>query len=127
MRRFLLVVCESLLVLTITASAQEPGRLMVTVQRAVDSATHAAPTAGAKVIVVHWSNPGLHPSMTQDQIATTNQMGRCVIELPPGTYDVFVSASGLMPAAFRRDVKAGEGTSLVAKLRPAPSYLRPVE
>lgn len=127
MRRSLLLICASFLFLTAAGFAQESGRFIITVQTAPDPATPARQVAGAKVIVVHWANAGLHPTMVQDQIATTNQMGMCMIELPPGAYEVFVSASGLMPAAFRRDLKVGESTSLLANLTPAPLHLRPVQ
>ncbi len=127
MKRFLLLVGVLLLFWSIAAAAQESGRLEITVQRAAEMATPAGPIAGARVIVVHWTNPGLHPALVQDQVATTNQMGMCTVDLPPGTYDVFVSASELSPAAFRREVKTGETTSLNANLRSAPLHLRPIE
>jgi len=115
------------LVLTTVAVAQEPGHLMVTVQTAPDATRPVAPAAGAKVIVVHWSNDGLHPTMLQDTVVTTNQMGTCTIQLPAGTYDVFVAASGLSPAAFRREVRGGDTTTLVASLKPAPLQFRPLK
>jgi hypothetical protein len=127
MKRCLLLVCVSLLFLSAAAVAQETGSLMFTVQTAPDSATPASPLAGAKVVVVHWTNPGLHPMLVQDQVATTNQMGICTVDLPPGKYDVFVSSSELAPAAFRREISAGRTTSLTASLRPSPTHLRPIE
>lgn len=127
MKRSLLLMCAFVL-LTTAAFAQASGSLTVTVRSAPDSATVAGPIAGAKVIVVHWSNDGMHPTtMVQDRIATTNQMGTCTIELPPGTYDVFIAASELGPAAFRREVRPGATTSLSASLKPAPSHLSPVK
>jgi len=127
MRRFLLSSCLSLLLLCVAAVAQETGSLTVTVQTAPDSASPASPLAGAKVVVVHWTNPGLHPMLVQDQVATTNQMGMCAIDLPPGKYDVFISSSELAPAAFRREIIAGRTTSLAASLRSAPQHFRPLE
>ncbi len=127
MKRSLLLICALFLLLTAAAFAQETGTLMVTVQTAQDAASPASPLAGAKVVVVHWTNPGLHPMMVQDQVATTNQMGICTVDLPPGKYDVFVSSSELAPAAFRREISGGRTTSLTASLRPAPLHFRPVE
>jgi len=127
MRRSLLLICASLALLTAAALAQTTGTLTVTVKRAADPATTTAPVNGAKVIVMHWTTDGMHPAMVQDQTGTTNQMGTCMLQLPPGIYDVFVAASDLAPAAFRREVKAGGRTSLTASLKPAPINLKPVK
>jgi len=127
MKRSLLLVCVSLMFLSAAASAQETGRLDVTVERAAAMGSLAGSVVGAKVIVMHWTDSGGHPSLMQDQTATTNQMGMCTINLPPGTYDIFVASSELAPMAFRRDIKAGASTSLSASLRPAPLHFRPVE
>lgn len=124
-RCFLALLCG--LFLTTVALAQTSGRLMVTVKTAAEPTRPAAPAVGAKVFVVHWTNAGLHPTIFQDQVATTNQMGVCSIELPPGTYDIFVSGNGLAPAAFQREITAGQSISLLANLKPAPSQLRPIE
>ena len=107
--------------------AQETGRLTVTVRTTADRAIPAARAAGAKVMVVHWTNSGLHPTLIQDQVATTDQMGMCRVNLPPGSYDVFISASGLAPAAFHREIQAGEDIPLLATLRSAPTHLRPIQ
>lgn len=127
MKRAVLLVCVSSLLASAIAMAQETGRLAVTVQTAADAATPTARTAGAKVLVVHWTHSGLHPTMVQDQVATTNQMGMCTVKLPPGSYDVFISASGLAPAAFHREIRAGEDTPLLAALKSAPTHLRPIQ
>lgn len=126
MKRALLMVCASLLLLTAASFAQRTGSLTVTVKRAPESGTTAGPVSGAKVMVVHWTNDGMNPTIFQDQIATTNQVGTCTVELPPGTYDVFIAASELGPVAFRREIKAGQTTSLAASLKPAPTDLKPV-
>jgi hypothetical protein len=127
MRRFLLLSCLSLLLLSLTAVAQNTGRLEITVQKAAAIGSPAGPVMNAKVIVVHWTNDGMHPSLVHDQVATTNQMGMCVVNLPAGTYDIFVASSELAPAAFRKDIKTGETASLTANLRSAQSRYRPVE
>lgn len=121
----LLLLCG--LFLATLAVAQTSGHLIVTVKTAAEPTRPAAPAVGAKVIVVHWTSAGLHPTILQDQVATTNQMGVCSIELPPGSYDIFVSANGLAPAAFRREVAAGTSVSLLAGLKAAPTQLRPIE
>ena len=127
MRHSLLLVGLSLLLLSAAVFAQETGHLVITVQRAATMGSAAAPIAGAKVIVVHWTNPGLHPSLVQDQIAITGPMGMYTADLPPGTYDIFISAVELAPAAFRREIKAGQTTELPVNLRATPLHFRPLE
>jgi len=129
MRRFLLLALP-LLLLSVTAVAQQTGTLSVTVQQMSGPGLPSvgAPIAGAKVIVMHWTNErGMQPSLMRDQIATTNQLGQCMVSLPPGTYDIFVAAGESAPAAFRREVRAGEDSSLTANLHPAATQLRPLE
>src|ERR1700759_4752429 len=104
MQRSVLGMCFLLMLAAATASAQAPGRLTVSVTSAPRDSAPAAPVAGAKIIVVHWVHAQLHPSMVQEAVATTGQMGTANLELPPGTYDVFVTASGLAPAAFSREI-----------------------
>jgi|HubBroStandDraft_2_1064218.scaffolds.fasta_scaffold523209_1 hypothetical protein len=126
MRRGLPMYFAFLLLLASTAFTQDHGRLGVTVQTQPESPSPAGPAVGAKVIVVHWTHSQLHPQMVQDQVATTDANGTCTIDLPVGTYDVFVTATGLAPQALKRDVSAGETTPLVVVLKAAPTQLRPV-
>jgi hypothetical protein len=108
------------------ATAQERGRLAVTVQTRSDSSAPVGRAIGAKVIVVHWTHSQLHSQIVQDEAATTDQKGTCTIELPPGTYDIFITGRGLTPLAVKRDVEAGETTPLVVSLKPESMHLRPV-
>ncbi len=123
--RSVLALCCALFITT-TAIAQEHGRLAVTVTTRSDSSAPAGRAIGAKVIVVHWTHSQLHAQMVQDEAATTDQKGMCTIDLPPGTYDIFVTASGLNPVAVKRAVQAGETTSLVVSLKAAAQQLQPV-
>ena len=129
MRRGLALVSILVFLLPALAAAQQNGHLAVTVTSAADPALRAtpAPVRGAKVIVVHWTHSQLHPDMVQDQVATTDQMGKCTVDLPAGTYDVFISASGLSPVAVKRDVEAGANASVVVTLKPGSTHLRPVQ
>ncbi len=86
----------------------------------------ATETAGARIIVVHWTNSQMHPAMVQDQVATTDKMGTCTLDLLPGVYDLFVSASGLSPYAVKVDVVAGENAPLTITLKAGSMHLRPV-
>ncbi len=126
MRSWLLLCCALLTLVPAAALAQDHGRLVVTVQTRPDAPAPAGKAIGAKVIIVHWTHSQLHPQMIQEQVATTDQSGTCTIDLPAGTYDVFVSASGLAPVAVKGDVEAGENTPLIVSLKPAETHLRPV-
>ncbi len=126
MKRSFSMLC-SILLLCVASLAQANGRILVSVESSPDAAMPGGPVAGAKVVVSHWANSQLHPSLVQDQVATTNAKGDCTIELPPGTYDIFVSASGLTPAAYQRVVQAGGNLTVYAKLKAAPTRLHPVE
>ena len=129
MRRSLLLALP-LVLFSVTAVAQQNGRLTVSVRQTAQPGlpNASAPVYGAKVVVMHWASDlgGAQPTLMRDEIATTNQMGECVISLPAGTYDIFVTANESAPAAFRREVKAGEDNALTANLRPAPTQLRPL-
>jgi hypothetical protein len=126
MRRYLPLYFSFLLLLAGTAFAQDHGHLAVTVQTQPEPPSPAGRAVGAKVIVVHWTHSQLHPQMVQDQVATTDANGTCTIDLPVGTYDVFVTAAGLTPQALKGDVLAGESTPLVVVLKAAATHLRPV-
>jgi len=115
-----------LFLLNTLSFAQDTGRLTVSVQSLAQPAMPEAPIAGGRIVVMHWTHSQLHPTMVQDTIATTNDMGTCTIDLPAGTYDVFVSSSGFNPAAFRRDVEAGVNNPLTMKLTVAPLHVHPV-
>jgi hypothetical protein len=109
------------------AVAQDKGRLEITVERVATANTLAGPVVGAKCIVMHWTNPGLHPTLFQDRIATTDQSGMCSVDLAPGIYDVFLSASELTPRAYQASVKAGATSSFILKLSPAGSRFQPTQ
>jgi hypothetical protein len=127
MKRSVLWGCALFLLLSAAAFAQAPGHLAVTVTVAPRSEMPSGgPVSGAKIIVMHWSH-SLHPAIVQDQIATTGQMGTATIQLPPGVYDIFVAADGLMPAAFRREIVSGQDNPLIVSLNSAPSHLSPTQ
>jgi len=127
MKRALLLNCAAIIFLSCVTFGQAAGQLVITVTAASEASLPATPANGVKVIIVHWTSTGLHPTLTQDQVATTDQMGRCTVQLPRGTYDVFLSANGLATSAFRRVVKPGESASIITTLRAAPLQLRPAQ
>lgn len=124
--RFWALLLSGVLLVSAAAIAQDHGKLAVTVQTRPEAPTPPGRAIGAKVVVVHWTQSKLHPEMVQDKVATTGTDGTCTIELPPGTYDIFVTAAGLTPVAVKRDILPGETTPLVVSLKAAPMQLRPV-
>jgi hypothetical protein len=127
MRRCLPLCIAFLLLLATATFAQDHGRLAVTVQTQPEPPSPAGRAGGAKVVVVHWTHSQLHPQMMQDQVATADGNGTCTIDLPPGSYDLLITATGLMPQAVKTDVLPGETTPLVVVLKAAPTHLRPAE
>jgi hypothetical protein len=126
MKRSFLFSCALFLLLGGAGFAQTPGHLTVTVSAVAQADMPAGPVSGAKIIVVHWTH-ALHPTVIQDKMATTGQMGTATLDLPPGTYDVFVSASGLAPYAFRSDVESGGNATVAVKMKRAETHFRPTE
>jgi hypothetical protein len=126
MRRCLALYFAFLLLLAIAAAAQDHGRLTITAMTQPEPPSPAGRAIGAKIIVVHWTHSQLHPQMVQDQVATTDTNGTCTIDLPAGTYDIFISEAGLTPVAVKRDIMPGETTPLVVTLKAAETHLRPV-
>ena len=112
--------------LAIAVSAQDRGHLAIAVQTKADASGVIGQANGAKVIVVHWTNSQMHPAMVQDQVATTDKIGTCTLDLLPGVYDLFVSASGFSPYAVKVDVVAGENAPLSITLKAGSTHLRPV-
>jgi hypothetical protein len=72
---------------------------------------------------VHWDSSGAavrlrtNIGLKQDLTIVTNERGEFVIELPPGFYDVFVSARGFTPYASKIRLRQGEATNYTPKLR----------
>jgi Carboxypeptidase regulatory-like domain len=49
-------------------------------------------------------------SVADEKTTYTDARGQYVLELPPGTFDVFFSSPGLSPIAKKVEVKAGKST-----------------
>jgi hypothetical protein len=64
-------------------------------------------------VIVHWDSAGLecvkdNIGVKDDKIVTTDATGRFSLELPPGVYDVFVTAAGFSPHCEKLTIKPGE-------------------
>jgi len=109
----------SVLLWAVLASGTESG---ITGQ-VTDSA--GAVIAQARVLV-HWDPAGSPDRLsgdvgiTQDVLVLTDANGDYTVAVPPGFYDVFISATAFTPAASKVRVKERKSLTLDAKLPPDP-------
>jgi hypothetical protein len=123
--------CSSLCVaiiflLAIAAAAQDRGRVTITVQTKADASGVIGQVNGAKIMVVHWTASQMHSTMLQDQVVATDAEGKCNLNLPPGVYDLLISANGLEPTAMKIQLEKGDNTPLTVTLKSGSMHLRPV-
>ena len=123
--------CSSLCVaiiflLAIAAAAQDRGRVTITVQTKADASGVVGQVNGAKIMVVHWTMSQMHSAMLQDQVVATDAEGKCNLNLPPGVYDLFISANGLDPAAMKVAIEKGDNKPVTVTLKSGSMHLRPV-
>ena len=77
-------------------------------------------------MLVHWDSSGsavgLRDNMgiRQDVAVVTDANGHYSADVPPGFYDVFVSATAFTPTAAKVRVKEGHATTLRRKLKVDP-------
>jgi hypothetical protein len=81
----------------------------------------------AKVrVLIHWDSSGSAVGLTdnlgtkQDVIVVTDASGQYSANLPPGFYDVFVSATAFTPIATKVRVKEGKPSIFSPKLNVDP-------
>lgn len=74
-------------------------------------------------IAVHWDKSGADVGLStnvgipNDLILQSNKMGQFQAELPPGFYDVFISAMGFSPQCRKMRIKVGHVARYDAKLK----------
>jgi len=76
-------------------------------------------------VVVHWDPSGSNYlkdniGIKQDVAATTDSSGQFSVELPPGFYDVFVTAMAFTPHCDKVRVKNKESRAYEVKLKISP-------
>lgn len=75
---------------------------------------------------VHWDESGAgvglktNVGIKQDLTANTNEKGEFSLEVPPGFYDVFISANAFTPQCRKVRVRPGETASFSPKLSTDP-------
>lgn len=76
-------------------------------------------------VVVHWDSSGSNYlkdnlGIKQDIAATTDSSGHFSMELPPGFYDVFVTAIAFTPRCDKVRLKGQEARTYDPKLKVSP-------
>jgi hypothetical protein len=77
-------------------------------------------------VLVHWDSSGSavglrdNIGIKQDVTVVTDANGHYSADVPPGFYDVFVSAMAFTPTAAKVRVKEGHATTLSRKLKVDP-------
>lgn len=77
-------------------------------------------------VLVHWDTSGStvglkdNIGIKQDVAVVTDTNGHYSADVPPGFYDVFVSATGFTPIAAKVRVKEGHAATLDRKLKVDP-------
>jgi len=115
MRKFLLLVC-------IVLSIATPGRAAILSGTVCDSEGAVIPRAH---VVVHWDSAGSNYlkdniGTKEDKIATTDANGQYSLDLQPGFYDVFISASAFSPHCEKVRLNAKGTKRLDVKLKVSP-------
>jgi len=91
--------------------------------------SEGAAIRGAHVIV-HWDQSGSRTGLKdnlgvkQDMTLETNQKGEFAVDLPPGFYDVFVSAPAFAPDSRKIRIKPEQTSTYRAKLKADPRVTR---
>jgi Carboxypeptidase regulatory-like domain len=107
-RTFRIILFSALsLLFSFTAFSADPTKLSGTV---VDQQGAAIPNGR---VTVHWDSAGLDDvkeniGIRDDKIATTDSTGDFSLDLPPGVYDIFVTAPGFSPHCEKLTLKAQE-------------------
>jgi Carboxypeptidase regulatory-like domain len=74
-------------------------------------------------LIVHWDPSGAKSGLTtnvgipEDRFLKTDTHGNYFAEIPPGFYDVLITAPGLTPTCSKIRLKPGENQTLNAKLQ----------
>lgn len=115
MRKFLLLVCIVLCVATPGIAATLSGTVR-------DSEGAAIPKAH---VVVHWDSTGStflkdNIRTEEDKIATADANGEFSLDLPPGFYDVFISATAFSPHCEKVRLNGKGMKKFEVKLKVSP-------
>lgn len=120
---FSLFVGISMAIAMIPVSAQTvPGKVLV---QGVVTGSAGTLLTNAQ-LVVHWdpsgSTAGLKTNVgiPEDRFLKTDTHGAFYAEIPPGFYDVFVTAPGFSPDCRKIRLKPGENTTFNSKLQTDP-------
>jgi hypothetical protein len=77
-------------------------------------------------VFIHWDQSGAdvglksNVGLKQDLVLQTNEKGEFRADLPPGFYDVFVTANGFSPGCRKLRIRVRESATFNIKLRADP-------
>ncbi len=112
--------CVALFVSVSLATVSSTARIKGVVTDSEGAAIH-----GARVLL-HWDQSGAgvglksNAGLKRDLILETDAKGEFTAELPPGFYDVFVTASAFSPECRKIRIKPGETATYKATLKVDP-------
>jgi hypothetical protein len=121
------LLCVSLLLLCALAPAFKNGKLSGTV---TDS--EGTPISRA-VVIIHWdsseSTVGLESNvgLGEDVRLQTGQLGAYFVDIPPGFYDVFVSAQAFSPSCRKVRDRPDSVSTFGPKLKMDPLVFRELD
>jgi len=81
------------------------------------------------MVIIHWDSAGSAVGLTAnvgikaDIVIRTKHDGTFIVDLPPGFYDVFVSATAFSPACRKIRVKPGKVVPVIWRLPVDPMLL----
>lgn len=109
---------KSLVMLVFLAVTSFSARATTLSGTVTDYSGAAVPKA---LVIVHWDSIGLanvkdNVGTKADNNLTTNETGHFSLDLPPGVYDVFVSAAGFSPHCDKIVIR-GKATAYRAALK----------
>ena len=113
------LVIVALVIVAIAAQAAAPGKGWIN-----GAVTDSQGAAIAKArIVFHWDPSGstvglsTNVGLAEDLVVWTDEKGLLAAELPPGFYDLFVSAPGFSPSCQKVRVREGDPVVVKVQLR----------
>jgi hypothetical protein len=114
------LICISLILLSASAPDSKKGKLFGTVR---DS--EGAVISGAFVIV-HWDSSGSgvglesNVGLSEDVRLQTDKLGAYSVDIPPGFYDVFISATAFSPSCRKVRIRSDGISTFDPKLKLDP-------
>jgi len=101
-----------------------PGKVLL--QGAITAADASGTPLTDAQLVVHWDPSGAKTGLTtnvgipEDRFLKTDTHGNYYAEIPPGFYDILITAPGFSPTCTKLRLKLGENATFNSKLHSDP-------